>query len=106
MLSRVCQGYRDNNHVEHQSMKVLQYNMPRSAVNLELKRFVLSLHRFLQGVSVDDTNEVCTGRVSRSIPHTTLLPGLQFSLAGIVGKPETFYTVPAVRFAYEVLSYM
>lgn len=39
-------------------------------------------------------------------PHITIIPGLQFSLAGIVGKPETFYDIPAVRFAFEVFSYL
>lgn len=28
-------------------------------------------------------------------PHVTLLPGLQFSLAGIIGKPQTFYQARA-----------
>ena len=40
------------------------------------------------------------------VPHTTILPGLQFWLAGLVGKPGTFYDVPAVRFAFELLSYL
>lgn len=39
-------------------------------------------------------------------PHRTVLPGLQFSLAGVIGKPETFYSVPAVLFAMEMLSYL
>lgn len=39
-------------------------------------------------------------------PHSTVLPGLQFSLAGIIGKPETFYQVPAVRFVFEIFSYL
>lgn len=39
-------------------------------------------------------------------PHSTLLPGLQFSLAGIIGKPDAFFVVPAVRFAYMLLSYV
>eukprot|EP00752_Nemacystus_decipiens_P009021 g8052.t1 len=39
-------------------------------------------------------------------PHVTLLPGLQFSLAGILGKPQTFYQVPAVRFMFELFSYL
>ncbi|CBN74318.1 Ankyrin Repeat Transient Receptor Potential Channel [Ectocarpus siliculosus] len=40
------------------------------------------------------------------IPHSTMLPGLQFSLAGIQGKPETFYKVPVIRFAFEIFSYL
>ena len=44
--------------------------------------------------------------VQRKIPHMTLLPGLQFSLAGILGKPETFYDVPVIRFTFEIFSYL
>ncbi len=40
------------------------------------------------------------------VPHTTILPGLQFWLAGLVGKPGTFYDVPAVRFTFELWSYL
>lgn len=40
------------------------------------------------------------------IPHSTILPGLQFSLAGILGKPETFYDVPVIRFMFEIFSYL
>lgn len=40
------------------------------------------------------------------LPHRTILPGLQFMLAGIVGKPETYYRLPAVRFAFEIWSYI
>lgn len=40
------------------------------------------------------------------LPHRTILPGLQFILAGILGKPETFYEVPVIRFMFETLSYM
>lgn len=75
-----------------------------SAVPIGL--LVLLLRRFQQGVSMDDAELVSPERTPRVFPHTTLLPGLQFSLAGIVGKPDTFYSVPAIRFAYEVLSYM
>lgn len=42
----------------------------------------------------------------RRVPHSTMLPGLQFSLAGILGKPETFYQVPVIRFIYEIFGYM
>lgn len=44
------------------------------------------------------------GHTTRGFP--TLLPGLQFSLAGIIGRPDSFFCVPAVRFAYIVLSYL
>lgn len=40
------------------------------------------------------------------LPHSTALPMLQFSLAGIIGKPDTFYNVPAVRFAFEFLQFL
>lgn len=39
-------------------------------------------------------------------PHSTVIPGLQFFLAGIIGKPETFYDVPLVRFVFEVFSFL
>lgn len=39
-------------------------------------------------------------------PHRTLMPGLQFVLAGVIGKPDTFFVVPAVRFSYGLLSYL
>lgn len=39
-------------------------------------------------------------------PHSTVLPLLQFSLAGIIGKPDTFFNVPANRFAFEFLQFM
>ncbi|CAN0140980.1 unnamed protein product, partial [Scytosiphon promiscuus] len=48
----------------------------------------------------------CGGGVQRSIPHLTVLPGLQFSLAGILGRPDVFYQVPVIRFAFEILSYL
>ncbi|CAN0376362.1 unnamed protein product, partial [Ascophyllum nodosum] len=39
-------------------------------------------------------------------PRCTILPGLQFLLAGIIGKPETFYEVPAILFTFELFSYL
>lgn len=45
-------------------------------------------------------------RKQRKVPHSTMLPGLQFSLAGILGKPETFYQVPVIRFIFEIFGYM
>lgn len=41
-----------------------------------------------------------------SLPHRTALPMLQFSLAGIIGKPDIFFNVPAVRFAFEFLQFL
>lgn len=40
------------------------------------------------------------------IPHSTILPGLQFSLAGVIGKPETFYQVPVIRFVFEIFGHL
>lgn len=61
------------------------------------------LARFLQGWDADAGDE--PNERSQWFPHTTLLPGLQFSLAGILGKPDEFYAVPAVRFAFEILAF-
>lgn len=78
----------------------------------------LHTNRFLQGwdhthsklkwnfPSRPRSEEKEDGDLPRSIPHYTVLPGLQFSLAGVLGKPETFYQVPALRFAYHLLYYL
>lgn len=47
-----------------------------------------------------------SGIVGQPLPHRTVLPMLQFSLAGIIGKPDTFFNVPAVRFAFEFLQFL
>ncbi|CAM9389279.1 unnamed protein product, partial [Ectocarpus sp. 8 AP-2014] len=39
-------------------------------------------------------------------PHTTVLPGTQFLLAGLLGKPTDFFLVPFVRFMFETFSYL
>lgn len=66
--------------------------------------------RFLQGFVTDEVVPDEGGGATRfrafRVPHVTLLPGLQFSLAGIIGAPATFYGVPAIRFAYELYGYM
>lgn len=49
---------------------------------------------------------VAPAELASKLPHSTLLPGLQFTLAGIIGKPVAFYVVPAVRFIFELLSYL
>ncbi|CAB1096081.1 unnamed protein product [Ectocarpus sp. CCAP 1310/34] len=71
------------------------------------------LLRFLQGWNPTDMSpeEQPRGRSTRrsdrnKLPHTTVLPMLQFSLAGLIGKPAVFYNVPAVRFALEFLHYL
>lgn len=38
--------------------------------------------------------------------NLTILPALQFTLAGVIGNPTKFYEVPAIRFAYDLLSYL
>ena len=65
----------------------------------------LVLASFLQGWDVED-GIVAPAELASSFPHSTLLPGLQFTLAGIIGKPVAFYVVPAVRFMFELLSYL
>lgn len=47
----------------------------------------------------------CMGCIT-SLPHRTVLPMLQFSLAGVIGKPDIFFNVPAVRFAFEFLQFL
>lgn len=42
----------------------------------------------------------------RKVPQRTVFPGLQFTLAGIMGKPDKYYVVPAIRMAFVVMSYM
>ena len=39
-------------------------------------------------------------------PHTSVLPSLQFFMAGVIGKPEVFFLVPRTRFFYEIYSYL
>lgn len=61
--------------------------------------------RFLQGWDAGEGTK--TGRLRAfSVPHETLLPGLQFTLAGIIGAPATYYEVPAIRFSYDLLAYL
>lgn len=62
-------------------------------------------NRFLQGWDRGDETGERQSKLSR-IPHKTLLPGLQFILAGIIGRPTSFFKVTAFRFTYELLSYM
>ncbi|CAM9923666.1 unnamed protein product, partial [Scytosiphon promiscuus] len=60
------------------------------------------VYRVMQGWDHSPKQGITNGY----LPHLTILPGLQFSLAGIIGKPETFYTVPVIRFAFEIFSYL
>lgn len=61
--------------------------------------------RFLQGwTRIDDNTDGGPGWMV--LPHTTILPGLQFTLAGMIGKPSFYYEIPFIRFLYELLSYM
>ncbi|CAM9260310.1 unnamed protein product, partial [Hapterophycus canaliculatus] len=89
--------------------------MPLCALKAKICRqsnsVVCMCDRFLQGwgegrddISSDGKND----QIVRwfGVPHLTLLPGLQFTLAGIIGVPARFYEVPAIRWFYGVLSYM
>ncbi|CAM9206588.1 unnamed protein product [Ectocarpus fasciculatus] len=64
--------------------------------------FMSFLLRFLQGWDHPRSKDHSVWYM----PHLTILPGLQFSLAGILGKPETFFKVPVIRFVYEIFSYL
>ncbi|CAM9621106.1 unnamed protein product [Ectocarpus sp. 13 AM-2016] len=86
------------------------------------------LLRFLQGWDLEDFNtgkqspdepttaqddmeqKNCMALLRRldwaHLPYTTVFPKLQFSLAGLIGKPAVFYNVPAIRFAFEFLHYL
>ncbi|CAM9276872.1 unnamed protein product [Scytosiphon promiscuus] len=69
------------------------------------------LIRFLQGWGEGRNGISIRGKNAKSlrwfiVPHLTLLPGLQFTLAGVIGVPARFYEVPAIRWFYGVLSYM
>lgn len=44
--------------------------------------------------------------VLHGFPHTTVLPGAQFLLAGLLGKPTEFFLIPFVRFLFETFSYL
>lgn len=72
-----------------------------------IRRCVAFCVSFLQGCDADvRSDREKEGKTEvLVIPHTTLLPGLQFTLAGIVGKPDEFYNVPAVRFAFDLLAF-
>ena len=54
------------------------------------------MHRLLQGFEFDE----------KKVQHRTVFPGLQFTLAGIMGKPDKYYIVPAIRMAFVVMSYL
>ncbi|CAM9651710.1 unnamed protein product [Ectocarpus fasciculatus] len=68
----------------------------------------VSLLRLLQGW---DRAPTMVRRFKRKLllhgfPHTTVLPGAQFLLAGLLGKPTEFFLVPFVRFLFETFSYL
>ena len=71
-----------------------------------IARFPHNLDRILQGWDI--RTPLVRGKTSSSFsfPHTTVLPGLQYSMAGVIRKPEVFFLVPSVRFFYETFSYM
>lgn len=39
-------------------------------------------------------------------PHTSVVPALQFVMAGAIGKPEDIFLVPRARFFYDIYSYL
>lgn len=61
-------------------------NLPKlfSTCTLGMNRFLQGWHHHHMQGGPKEKGVVC-------FPHVTLLPGLQFSLAGILGKPQTFY---------------
>lgn len=81
---------------------IVSSGTPHKATN----KYKLVLYlRFLQGWDAGEGTK--TGRLRAfSVPHETLLPGLQFTLAGIIGAPATYYEVPAIRFSYDLLAYL
>lgn len=66
---------------------------------------VNTVRRFLQGWDEDIRRGPGTPPPKTILPHRTILPGLQFTLAGILGKPATFYEIPIVRFAFSIFQY-
>lgn len=38
--------------------------------------------------------------------RTSLIPGLQFNCVGLASRPDAFYEVPAVRMAFDVITYL
>lgn len=54
--------------------------------------------RLLQGFQFDEE--------SIKYQYRTVFPGLQFTLAGVIGKPVSYYVVPAIRMVFVVISYL
>lgn len=67
---------------------------------------LLRLLRVLQGWETAGIQSDATKLCWPTRPWDTVLPGLQFVLAGIIGKPEIYHEVPLVRFAFEVVGYL
>lgn len=62
------------------------------------KRAETASHRLLQGFEFDEE--------SMTSQYRTVFPGLQFTLAGVIGKPVSYYVVPAIRMVFVVISYL
>eukprot|EP00903_Cladosiphon_okamuranus_P009603 g9141.t1 len=79
--------------------------------NRDTKRFVLGLP---YGAAPD--NVVGAVRMRLCVPfeliqgsalrRTSLIPGLQFNCVGLASRPDAFYEVPAVRMAFDVITYL
>ncbi|CAM9505925.1 unnamed protein product, partial [Hapterophycus canaliculatus] len=79
--------------------------------NRDTKRFVLGLP---YGAAPD--NIVGAVRMRLCVPfeliqgsalrRTSLIPGLQFNCVGLASRPDAFYEVPAVRMAFDVVTYL
>ncbi|CAM9566354.1 unnamed protein product, partial [Ascophyllum nodosum] len=88
----------------HDTIHTAFYEYARPSENSWLQSWAGGLLRFLQGW--DRVRGILApAELATAFPHSTLLPGLQFTLAGIVGNPVTF-VVPAVRFMFELMSYI
>eukprot|EP00903_Cladosiphon_okamuranus_P021895 g20127.t2 len=61
----------------------------------DISQRLLSL---LQGFEFDEA--------SMKFQYRTVFPGLQFTLAGVIGKPVSYYVVPAIRMVFVVISYL
>ncbi|CAM9514524.1 unnamed protein product [Pylaiella littoralis] len=79
--------------------------------NRDTKRFVLGLP---YGAAPD--NIVGAVRMRLCVPfeliqgsalrRTSLIPGLQFNCVGLASRPDAFYEVPAIRMAFDVVTYL
>lgn len=63
--------------------------------------------RFVQGQGTTaDTTQNHSHNQREWFYGRTILPGLQFVLAGVIGKPDVVFGIPLIRFLFEALGYM